>query len=188
MKTKRKIVLSVVVILVLVIAVSGVAAFRSKPVLAPGQEYLLHVESDYEDLSEPRVILWPQGPDDSYETREPVTITADQEQTILDILTRYEKRLSWEKVGWVPIQKFFPRIYMYVEAEMPEWLEAQVVIWGEEEIFDLVLGDGHAQQRNGYTFHPPYYTIENEEQLYEELSQVINLDGLLAERRADTAP
>lgn len=183
---RKKILLAVLLLVAIAAVVSGVAAFRTKPVMTPGRDYLMHVEEGSGDITKPGFYLWPQGPDDSYETREYVEITAEQEQAVLEILSRYEKRLSWEKVGWVPVQKFFPQFYVNVEAEMPPWVEAQVVLydieWGDMDIFNIVLGESHAQQRSEYTFHPPYYTIENEEQLYAELAEVLGLEDLLAGR------
>ena len=38
------------------------------------------------------------------------------------------------------------------------------------------------KRREDYTFHPPYYTIENEDQLYAELVEVLDLEDLLAGR------
>lgn len=185
MKNKKKTILVILVVVLLAAIVAGVVAFRAKPVLDPEKDYLLGGKSG-DLVMAPTIELWPQGADESYETRETVSITKEQEQAVLEILSRYEKRLSGEKVYWVPVQTLFPVAYASVEAEMPEWLEAQVVVWGdtkELEVFNIVLGDGHAQQREGYTFHPPYYNIENEEQLYEELAEVLALDDLLAEYR-----
>lgn len=186
MKAKKWI-LSIVVLVVLAAVVGGLFAFRTQPVMEPKRDYLMHVEEGSGDVTTPGFYLWPQGPDESYETREFVAITAEQEQAVLDILSRYEKQLSWEKVWWVPVQVCFPRAYGNVKAEMPDWVEAQVVLydmtWGDMDIFNIVLGEGHAQQRQDYTFHPPYYNMENEAQLYEELAQVLDLEGLIAARQ-----
>lgn len=179
---KKGIVLAMVVI-VLAAIVAGAVVLRSKPLVPADKEYLLHIEKKYlrdivihdkeSTIGKPAVTLWPQGPDDSYETRKKVVITEEQEQAVLDILSRYSKRLSLKSV----------------RPEMPEWLEAQVVLYhatenGEDlDIFNIVLGDGHAQQREDYTFYPPCYTIENEEQLYKELSEALNLPELMENAR-----
>lgn len=180
MKKKRVVILALVVIL-LASVVAGAVAFRSKMLVPSDKEYLMHIEKKYltdivtddTTIAKPKVILWPQGPDDSYETRKSVVITEEQEQAVLDILSRYSKRLSLKNVN----------------AEMPEWLEVQVVLYYVSEdgkdldIFNIVLGNGHAQQRKDYTFHPPCYTIENEEQLYKELSEALNLPELMENAR-----
>ena len=193
MKTRKTFLLVLgILVLAVVVVVAGIGArfaFQTQPILPQDKTYLLHLEDVSYDEG-PGFYLWPLGPDETYETREFVSITPETEQEILDILSRYEKHLSWEKAGWIPLQKLAPMFYLkHCAIEIPSWVEAQVVLYntdpGERAWFNIVLGDGRAQQRLDYTFQPPFYTIENEEQLYAELAEVLGLKDLLAERRTE---
>lgn len=182
MKQKKILALVVVLVLLAAVAVAAAVGFRAKPLLKADQVYSLHLEDQGQVLQEAGLYLWPQGPDETYQSRTFVPLSQDQAEQILALLGEQQKRLSTEKLWQVPLQ-FFPTLYANVAAEMPPWLEAQLIVYPDtgdyQDVFNLVLGQGHAQQRLEHTFHPPCYTLLEEEAFYQQLSQIVGLPELL---------
>ena len=112
--------------------------------------------------------------------------TPEQAQEILALLEGYEKTLSADRLPQRLFLNLLPAQFQSMEVQLPEWLEAAIFIWNpedEDDYFNLILGDGHVQIRDGYTYLPPYYEISNGQQLYQELDAILHLDQRMAELR-----
>ena len=112
--------------------------------------------------------------------------TPEQAQEILALLEGYEKQLSTDRLPQRLFLNLLPAQFQSMEVQLPEWLEAAIFIWdpeNQDDYFNLILGNGHVQIRDGYTYLPPYYEISNGQQLYQELDAILHLDQRMAELR-----
>ena len=101
--------------------------------------------------------------------------TPEQAQEILALLEGYEKQLSTDRLPQRLFLNILPAQFQSMEVQLPEWLEAAIFIWdpeNQDDYFNLILGNGHVQIRDGYTYLPPYYEISNGQQLYQELDAI----------------
>jgi hypothetical protein len=181
MGKKKKILTAVIVIVVaaaVVIAVAAALAFRTQPILKENQDYecaVLH--------------LWLEGGNNDYQGRKAQMLNDAQNQSVLDILSRYDKKLSSQRLGDGLLLRLFPSKGVGMTADVPDWVEAGIVVcWQKnpatQELFNVVLGNGHVQIRYDGSYYPPYYNIVGDEQtLYEELSAALGLPDLLTQAR-----
>ena len=165
MKKKGKIILTVVLVVAIAAVAAAVAAFRPQPVLDPSGTYEVQ-----------RVNYWLEGPNLEWEGYLHTMPTPEQAQEILALLEGYEKTLSADRLPQRLFLNLLPAQFQGMEVQLPEWLEA-------DDYFNLILGDGHVQIRDGYTYLPPYYEISNGQQLYQELDAILHLDQRMAELR-----
>ena len=175
MKKKGKIILTVDLVLAIAAVAAAVAAFRPQPVLDPSGTYEVQ-----------RVNYWLEGPNLEWEGYLHTMPTPEQAQEILALLEGYEKTLSADRLPQRLFLNLLPAQFQSMEVQLPEWLEAAIFIWNpedEDDYFNLILGDGHVQIRDGYTYLPPYYEISNGQQLYQELDAILHLDPRMAELR-----
>ena len=175
MKKKGKIILTVVLVLAIAAVVAAVAAFRTQPVLDPAGTYEVQ-----------RVNYWLEGPNLEWEGYQHTMPTPEQAQEILALLEGYEKQLSTDRLPQRLFLNILPAQFQSMEVQLPEWLEAAIFIWdpeNQDDYFNLILGNGHVQIRDGYTYLPPYYEISDGQQLYQELDAILHLDQRMAELR-----
>ncbi len=173
MKKTRKI---VALVLVLVVSLSAVAIglqFRTKPVLRPEGGY-----------SSPQITLWLEEGNQERSGAKSSMLNDEQTAAVVEILGRYQKKLLPERLGeWFVKEKLVPLSLRGMEPDVPEWVEVSIFLQNEQEFFNLLVGNGHVQQRAEFSYLPPYYEILEEESCYQELSQALGLAELLEKVR-----
>ena len=182
MKKKGKIILTVVLVLAIAAVVAAVAAFRTQPVLDPQGDYMVRMAA-----------VWPEEPtlDNGHRTdRVLVSLTPAEKEQVLALLAGYEKKLSTQRLAEALFRQHMPFLPIQargMELEYPAWLQFSLYIENRndpDDFFHLILGDGHVQQRTEYSFLPPYYDILNDQQLYQELDDLLDLAGRQAQKTA----
>ncbi len=173
MKKSVKLLLLVLVVVVVAAGIAAAAAFRPQPLVDGGTDYLC-----------PHMTLWLSGGNDEFEDRILLNPDSTQAAAITAVLRNYQCRLSTDYLIDSILSHFFPRHVAKVDDPVPQWLEVSFLLLNpadpDQIMPNFLVGSGHAQKRPSGTYAPPYYEVENSEQLYRELSAALDLPALFA--------
>lgn len=173
MKKTGKIVALVLVLVVVAAAVGIGLQFRAKPILRPEGGY-----------SCPQITLWLDGGNQERSGAKRSMLNDKQTAAVVEILGRYQKKLLPERLGeWAVKEKLVPLSFRGMEPDIPAWVEVSIFLENEQEFLNLLVGNGHVQQRAEFSYLPPYYEVLEEASCYQELSQAIGLAELLEKAR-----
>lgn len=181
MKKRVKIILLVLAVIVVAALIAAASAFRPQPLIDADTDYLC-----------PQMTLWLEGGNDAFEGRIILSPDSAQAAAITEVLRNYQCRLSTDYLIDSVISRFFPRHVAKVDNAVPPWLEVSFLLLDpaspDEIMPNFLVGNGHAQKRPEGTYAPPYYEVENSEQLYQELSAALDLPAMFAEHQQQDTP